>query len=377
MSVTCEIVMGPAAVDGLCDEWRSLAAAADCAPFLTWEWMSAWQARFGGDPFIIKIHRGKDLIGILPLRQARIRIIGLGYTQLGFLGDGPGGADRLDLIARREDQYDAAAASLHFLAKEGFDLVRLENLRPGSPTVQSLKNTVLEGVTHCERDGYTCPQIDLTPGWDEVLARSRRRSNFGRRLRRLKALDGFEFRSVTSPAELSAAFDRFLDLHRKRRPGRASALSGSSQLVRFHRDVVARMSATGWLRFDELWCEGALRASIYAFDDGSTFYYYNTGFDTDWADRSVGLVLIGLSIRAAADRGVQTYDFLRGDEAYKFDWANRTERLVNVTIAGNRTAARIAHTVGDLGCRVRAMARNKLPERLTSFGRRARALVRV
>lgn len=134
----------------------------------------------------------------------------------------------------------------------------------------------------------TLAHRSISPRWDEVLARSRRRSNFGRRLRRLKALDGFEFRSVTSPAELSAAFDRFLDLHRKRRPGRASALSGSSQLVRFHRDVVARMSATGWLRFDELWCEGALRASIYAFDDGSTFYYYNTGFDTDWADRSVG-----------------------------------------------------------------------------------------
>jgi CelD/BcsL family acetyltransferase involved in cellulose biosynthesis len=50
--------------------------------------------------------------------------------------------------------------------------------------------------------------------------------------------------------------------------------------------------------------------------------------------------LLGLSIRAACDRGRRVYDFLRGEEAYKFDWADSSEVLVKACMINNTLAGR-------------------------------------
>ncbi len=149
-------------------------------------------------------------------------------------------------------------------------------------------------------------------------------------------------------------------------------MSGSPELIAFHRDVVTGMSATGLLRFDELWADGECRASIYGFDDGRIFYYYNTGFDPEWADRSVGLVLTGLSIRNAIERGIDVYDFLRGAETYKFDWANKTEQLVNMTLSSDTVAARLALGLSGTTIRLREVAKEVLPSGLAEGARKLR-----
>jgi CelD/BcsL family acetyltransferase involved in cellulose biosynthesis len=132
------------------------------------------------------------------------------------------------------------------------------------------------------------------------------------------------------------------------------------------------MAGTGLLRFDELWAGGECHASIYGFDNGETFYYYNTGYDPEWASYSVGLVLTGLSIRNAVERGVGTYDFLRGDEAYKFDWANKMQQLVNVTLARNTVVARLAVSLADANARSRSVAKALLPFSLAETARKWR-----
>jgi CelD/BcsL family acetyltransferase involved in cellulose biosynthesis len=153
----------------------------------------------------------------------------------------------------------------------------------------------------------------------------------------------FEFRSVTSPVETVEAFERFYRLHEKRwsKTG-GSELSGHPRLVSFQRDLAAALAEAALLRFDELWVAGECRASVYGLDDGQTFYYYNSGYDSDWSNYSVGLVLIGLSIKNAIARGNTLYDFLRGDETYKFDWASRRAELKTVSLS-RRTASAIAH----------------------------------
>ncbi len=380
MNLRVESLTGPSALGSLKSDWQIVRARSSAAPFLSWEWMSAWQDHFGagGEPFVLKVYsRDDELIGLLPLRRVATRAFGLAVTRFGFLGEGPGGADHLDLIAAPDEHEEALRSIVRFLSATGIDIVTLNHLGDGSLTAQWLRQKLAGDAKYSEHKGYVCPQVDLSNGWDAVLKQSRRRSNFGRRLRRVEEREGFAFRSVTEPDELTTAFERFLVLHQNRRPGRASELSGSARLVGFHRDVIARMSSTGLLRFDELWCEGECRASIYGFDNARTFYFYNTGFDTDWTHHSVGLVLTGLSIRAAVERGVRTYDFLRGDEAYKFDWANRTENLVNVTLAGERKVARLAQGLSDLDSLARATAKMLLPEGIADIARRIRAHARA
>lgn len=370
-AISVEVDTREDALAELRDEWTALFTGSKCAPFLAWEWMSAWNRAFGsgGRPFILKALRDGRLIGLLPLRSFRRDLLG---THLAFIGAGAGGADYLDIIVRPGDRMEVAAAMIQYLSDDSrkFDLLRLDNVSTDSSIAAQLRTSRIP--RYSELPAYVCPQIDLSGGWKDVLGQSRRSSNFRRRLKQLEKLSGFEFRSVTSPDALCAAFERFLSLHKRRWNSRGSELSGRPELVAFHRNVVSRMVATGLLRFDELWADGECRASIYGFDDGRTFYYYNTGFDPDWADRSVGMVLTGLSIRNSIDRGIAVYDFLRGDEAYKFDWANKTEQLLNLALSRDTLAARLAVGLSAATFRLRAVAKEVIPSGVAAIAKKVR-----
>jgi CelD/BcsL family acetyltransferase involved in cellulose biosynthesis len=104
--------------------------------------------------------------------------------------------------------------------------------------------------------------------------------------------------------------------------------------------VVNQVARVNLIRFDELWVEGKCRASIYGLDNGHTYYFFLSGYDLDWSSHSVGLVLLGLSLENASARGIKIYDFLRGAELYKFDWANDSQMTMGVRVTADRMVAR-------------------------------------
>ena len=220
-----------------------------------------------------------------------------------------------------------------------------------------------------------CPQIDLSNGWEVVLRQGKRAANFKRRLKKAEARPDFEFRSVTDPAEAAHAFERFLILHQKRwESSGGSELTGHPRLIAFQRDVAQRMAEAGLVRFDEIWLDGECRSSVYGLDNGNTFYYYNSGYDLDYADLSVGLVLIGLSVKNAIERGNQLYDFLRGDETYKFDWANKSVEIVNVSVGRNSFPIAATQKLLEVVVAAKRIGKATLPKGLTvSIANRRRA----
>ena len=350
-------------------EWRELFAAARCSVFLSWEWMSVWFESFGDNrtPFILKACRDGKLIGILPMYLEKRRILGMRFNRLSLMGEGPGGADYLDLIAKPDDRDEALSAIFDFLQRERkFDIICLGNLAADSGTVRFLKNlsrTKSSPLTHFnETVTAVCPHIDLTGGWDAVLAQSKRSSNFSRKLKKLERMNGFEYRSITSADETGEAFERFLRLHEKRwlKEG-GSELSGHPRLISFQRRLVEQVSRAGLIRFDELWVDGECRSSVYGLDDGQTFYYYNSGFDPEYSHLSVGLVLLGLSVQNAIGRGNSIYDFLRGDEAYKFDWANRRTNLVTISLHRNTFPVIASEGIGRAWLSLRNISKFALP----------------
>lgn len=320
-------------------EWKDLFLTARCSPFLSWEWMSVWFESFGENrtPFILKAYRGEELVAILPMFIEGSKFLGIPYTTLSLMGLGPGGADYLGPIVKPGEMDAAVGAFLDFIKKNiPGDLICLENLDRDSCFARMAKTVASADTDHWQHNELVeseCAQIDLSRGWEYVLGQSKRKSNFKRRFRKLEVMDGFEFRSVTEPSKLGAAFERFLILHDKRWQGAGgSELSGHPRLISFQRKLIHALSGCGLFRFDELWVDGECRSSVYALEHGGTFYYYNSGYDVEYADLSVGLVLIGLSIQNAIRRGNTRYDFLRGEEAYKFDWANRSTDLVSIRL---------------------------------------------
>lgn len=348
-------------------DWTNLFKQTNCVPFLSYEWISAWLEKLAENRqiYLLKAFRHGELIGILPLCLQTKKVFGLRFRQLGFLGEEIGGADYLDLIAKDENKAEIWAGIFEFLQNEkSFDSINLENLGQNSETISILEN--LCGSSKFFRfkavTSSVCPQIKLGSGWENVLNQSKRKDNFKRRLKKLEKTEGFEFRSVTDKNEISAAFERFAFLHEKRwEKDGGSEATGLPQLMAFHREVIKDLAEKDLVRFDEIWAEGECRASVYGLDNGKTFYYYNAGYDLDWANRSVGMVLIGLSICAAISRGNTTYDFLRGEETYKFDWANAQENLVTIKMNRPNLLASANQFLEDSWIFMRDMAKTLLP----------------
>lgn len=367
--ITIEKVIAGNAFDLLREEWKQLFAATECSPFLSWEWLSTWYKSFGSNRslFIIKVYREDQLIGLMPLCLQNKKVFGMNLVHLGFIGEETGGADYLDLIAKSEDKAEILPAIFDFLKNENcFDLICLESLSSDSSTAEFLQNFSSDKAANrlrcAARTTEICPQVNLAGGWETILKQSKRASNFKRRRKQLEKMPDFEFRSVTSPDETADAFERFYRLHEKRwlKDG-GSELSGHPRLLSFQRDLVLGMAQSELLRFDEIWVEGECRASVYGLDDGRAFYYYNSGYDLEWSNFSVGLVLIGLSVEAAIERGNTLYDFLRGDETYKFDWANEKTELITVSLS-RRTLPAFAHEARNQAwIRLREISKTALP----------------
>ena len=371
--ITVKKVEGENVFESLREEWQKLFAESESSPFLSFEWLSSWYKWFGANRnlFVLTAYRDNRLIGLLPLCTQEKKTLGMTVTRLGFIGEEVGGADYLDCIARTEDKIEIIPVFFDFLKNEtSFDLISLENLSGDSEISKYLQKTNKTKTKNTFRyknlKTSVCPKIDLNDGWESVLKKSKRASNFKRRLKQLEKMPGFEFRSVTSPDEINEAFERFFALHEKRwKKDGGSELSGHPKLISFQRDLVFEMSQTGLLRFDEVWVEGECRSSVYALDDGKTFYYYNSGYDLEWGQMSVGLVLIGLSVKSAIERGNSTYDFLRGEETYKFDWANKQTDLVTVNLSRNTLPALVYEGLNQATINLKKLSKSILPENLS------------
>src|SRR5262249_48058949 len=151
-----------------------------------------------------------------------------------------------------------------------------------------------------------------------------------------------------------------------------SSATGLQSLKDFRRDVVVRLARAGRLRFEEIWIDGACRASLYGIGRGERYCFCLSGYDPAWSKYSLGFTVIGLSIAGAVERGVKFYDLLRGAEPYKFYWAKETRATFAVQVASDSLPARLAVICDRVADAARAAAHALLPARALALWRRWR-----
>ena len=88
----------------------------------------------------------------------------------------------------------------------------------------------------------------------------------------------------------------------------------------FRRDALPRFDRAGCLRLYLLRFDGAAAAGFYGFSHRGRGYSYLTGFDPAFAFESPGTLVLAHAIEAAIAEGAGEFHFLRGREAYKYEW---------------------------------------------------------
>jgi CelD/BcsL family acetyltransferase involved in cellulose biosynthesis len=373
-SLRLHVVADEPALAELREEWAALLEASGTStPFLSWEWLYTWWRHFGGggQPHVVAVRAGGALVALAPwfVEPQALAALRLMPT-LRWLGAGDVGSDYLDVVLRPGFVPEALAEVTDHLAQQSLAL-DLAGLPMGSHARELAGGLAQRGWTVSRRSSATCPFIRLAGrSWDEYLGMlgSEHRYNFKRRLRRLQQDHGMRFERVATESDRRAALDALVKLHNSRWAVRGGSTAfHSPQLVAFHHDVSALALSRGWLRLYVLWVDDAPAAALYGFAYGGRFHFYQAGFDVGLSRLSVGLVTMGLAIREAFAEGLGEYDFLHGDEPYKFLWARETRDIERLELYPPQLRGAVCHATAQTCRRARQLAR-----RLVDAGRRAR-----
>jgi CelD/BcsL family acetyltransferase involved in cellulose biosynthesis len=115
----------------------------------------------------------------------------------------------------------------------------------------------------------------------------------------------------------------------------------------FLEKFMARSEGNNPIQLDFLNVAGQNIAGLLHFRYGNTLSMYLMGVDHSFDKSiSVGNILVGLSIEKAIAEGFATYDFLRGDEDYKFHWSNEGMRGIHLYWYGKKLAP-LVRMVGE------------------------------
>ncbi|MBI4789505.1 MAG: GNAT family N-acetyltransferase [Chloroflexi bacterium] len=314
--------------DRLKPEWNDLLRrSVSDTLFLTWEWQTTWWRNLGrGALRIITVRDDAGrLVGLLPLFADPPPDSGPSDTAapntLSLIG-GLDVSDYLDALVARGFEPSVYAAILNALARPDFpawDHLQMCALPSGSPTHTQFR-------AMAERCGYqveqrlhdVSPLIALPPTWDEYLAAldKKQRHEIRRKLRRLDEQDG-RWYVAGAGDDLGAAVADFIRLHQKSHPDKQLFMDAPMQ--RFFLELAQIGAAHDWLRLEFIEIGGERAAAAFTFVYGAQVLVYNSGYEPQkYGHLGVGMALFALSIRHAIAEGRRVYDFLRGDEEYKY-----------------------------------------------------------
>lgn len=278
-------------------EWRALWASDPAATvFQSPEWLIPWWRHRGiGHLAVLTVRKDGLLTALAPLfvHEGRIRLLGTGES------------DYLDgLAAPGHDPFHL----LQHLESHAA-LCELDHLRAGSMFLQNAVRAEPHDVTL---------MLPIPAG---VSASMRKKLRYYRR------------RSAGTRV-VEGTFEQFRSLHRARWEAKGGpGMLQDPRVLEFHREVTAEFRARGWLRLLLLVLDDRPLAGYYGFLAGTRAYYYLGGFDPEFEDLSPGTVLLGAAVEDAETRGATTFDFLRGDEPYKYRWGAAEHPLYRRTIA--------------------------------------------
>lgn len=307
----------PDALDRLRAPWSALFDRCPDAPiFLSWEWASTWWAHFqdGRRPHILTIEEGNTVLAVVPLMSSP------DGSRLAFLGNGQT-TDYADLLVTGAEQRQAVAALMGYL-KDAVANGSAAILEP-IPAESALLDGASDGagpIINLHRL-ETCPTVSLPDTWEGYLARLSRtdRHELRRKMRRAESAGQLVCNVAVDPQQVLDSLPSFFRLHQSSAdPRKAQFLE--LPLQHFFTEVSVALAGRGWLRLSTLQLDGADIASVLSFDRESTVALYNSGFDPQYRPISPGLIIIAHELQSAIERGRRTYDFLRGDEPYKYDF---------------------------------------------------------
>ena len=319
----------------LAPQWNRLLEKSESATFfLTWEWLLSWAECCLDENRslnIIAFYEKDQLVGIAPFYIQKKKAGLFRPREIRFLGTPEAGSDYLSVFARKGREQKVANALYDYLlmgdGKKVWDQMNLSDIRAHDLFLLYLMARIeADGKYAAITLSAYCPFLRLpanedvlysmlSPGWRKKFKQDIRVINRERAV----------YHSVSQSVDISQKMEEFFLLYEVKAGRSGSKIKDILELL------IAKYNSEPPLQLDLLSINGRSVAGLVHLKYQSTLSMYLMAIDRGYNPKvSLGNFLVGQSIKKAIASGYAVYDFLKGEERYKFHWAtggNRTLQL--------------------------------------------------
>jgi CelD/BcsL family acetyltransferase involved in cellulose biosynthesis len=338
-------------LESLAGEWNDLLNESFTqVPFLRYEYLHTWWETRGGGEWpdahlaVVSAREQGRLIGVAPFFSAKNREGDPALLLLGSIEI----SDYLDVIVRPNDLEVFIPGLLDFLDHSGpaglsvsapeaeskpWLALDLQNIPEASPTLPILKTEAEKrGWNFTLEQTYHAPSIPLPGDYETYLSGidKKQRHEIRRKMRRIGD-SGSDVRwyIVTDGDSLEAEVDAFMVMMTEE-PDKAKFLTDD---MRRQMQLSSRAAFdNGWLQLAFLEVDGQKAAGYLNFDYQNRIWVYNSGIERRYLELSPGWVLLGHLLQWANENKRSEFDFMRGNEDYKYRFGGVDHFLVRAKV---------------------------------------------
>ena len=285
-------------------------------------WSRLWWDHFGAgsELYLASVVDHGETIGIAPLRLHDNKVKFIGSDEV---------CDFLDFVVREGREKVFFDVLLDHLFNHCLTSFELSTLLPDSATLNFLPEPArMRGLTVSSKQIDVTVDMQLPGDFATYLdsLKGKQRHEILRKERRLNEEGEINF-SIRHEAPADK-IDLFLRFFRESREDKNRFLT--DEIAAYFRDLIALAARQGMLRMGTLEINSVPAAVTLCFDYQNDIYLYNSGYNPDYRWLSVGILSKYFCIKHSIESGKRRFDFLKGNEKYKFHLGGREVPLYKI-----------------------------------------------
>lgn len=309
------------------EEWEKLLPFTETDNlFLNPRWQRVWWETLGGksELHLLSISTETEIIGIAPMAVNNDEFSFLGGTDL---------FDYHDFVVRKDREEEFFRNLMEHLNTQTWGKISLPSLPQQSPTLSFIPEFAKIQGWNCEiTKEDVSPGITLPEDWESYLLKltKKDRHELRRKYRRLYNTANPTHTACLDKEAIDACMDDLFHLMRLSHEEKRGFLTEERES--FFRAISKEMASVNQLGLYFMEVDGIKAAGVLCFDYKNKRYLYNSGFNPIYSKLSVGLLMKATTLHDAISSGFNYFDFLRGDEDYKYDLGGMDTQLYSLTI---------------------------------------------
>lgn len=343
MSITVELSHNIETLEALQYEWIDLQnRSTSTGAALAWYWIYIWYKhnKSLGELWLMEAREDNRLIGIAPFMKVEEKPDwGFAWQQIRFINAFTI-EEHLDFIIEPgyEEQVIPMFIDKLYEHKSQWDVINLTGFCD-TKTIDILQQSNRNWTEDIE-ESRIVPYMTLPDTVDEWMQSIS--SNHRQKLRRYKRKldkqfpDRWLISQATQPDELDDAFEHLVHLHQtywedQGYPGHFNR----GEWVECYRELLHGLLENGWLRLYRLDIDDEPCAVNYFFHYRGRAYFVFGGLKRGVTEIPLGYVLLQHNIEQAINEGLPEYNFMLGEQSYKFSFGGVAREHRAFQLIGN------------------------------------------